>query len=98
MQKQVINEETQNRVKYLRVLHDTETAKKEAEIFQLKNVALEQEIYERQKAEKELKKYQGKVTGVPAIIVNGKYKVETGSVKSIDELMQLINYLLKKKD
>ena len=58
VQKQVINEETQNRVKYLRVLHDTETAKKEAEIFQLKNVALEQEIHDRQKAEKELKKYQ----------------------------------------
>ena len=57
-QQAVINEEAENRVKYLRVLHDTETAQKEAEIYQLKNVALEQEIYERQKIERELKQYQ----------------------------------------
>lgn len=58
IQQQVINEETQKRVRYLRILHDTETAKKEAEIFQLKNVALEQEIEERHRVEQQLQKHQ----------------------------------------
>ncbi|MGF1739212.1 DsbA family protein [Photobacterium satsumensis] len=36
------------------------------------------------------------LTGVPAIIVNNKYLVEAGKVKSIDEYFELVNYLLTK--
>ncbi|MDB0034710.1 thiol:disulfide interchange protein DsbA/DsbL [bacterium] len=34
-----------------------------------------------------------KISGVPALIVNGKYRVETGSVKSYDELLDIAYYL-----
>lgn len=36
------------------------------------------------------------LTGVPAIIVNNKYLVEAGKVKSVDEYFELVNYLLTK--
>ena len=42
IQKAVINEKADGKVKTLQVLHDTASAKKESEIYQLKNVALEQ--------------------------------------------------------
>lgn len=38
-----------------------------------------------------------KLTGVPALVVNGKYRIETSSVKSMDDLLGLINYLAMKK-
>ena len=34
-----------------------------------------------------------KISGVPALIVNGKYRVETGAVKSYDELLDIAYYL-----
>lgn len=37
-----------------------------------------------------------KLTGVPAVVVNGKYRVETGAVKSYDELLDIAYYLTKK--
>lgn len=37
-----------------------------------------------------------KIMGVPTLIVNGKYKVEAGSVKSEQELLDLVNYLSKR--
>jgi thiol:disulfide interchange protein DsbA len=37
-----------------------------------------------------------KITGVPTLIVNGKYKVNTGSVRSTDELIDLVLFLSKK--
>lgn len=37
-----------------------------------------------------------KLTGVPALVVNGKYRVETGSIKSYDELLDIAFYLAKK--
>lgn len=37
-----------------------------------------------------------KVTNVPTLVVNGKYKIEMGSVKSLEELISLTNYLLEK--
>lgn len=52
----VLNEKTHNKLKSLQVIHDTETAKKEAEIYRLKNVALEQEIAERRRIEAEREK------------------------------------------
>ncbi|AGH82513.1 thiol:disulfide interchange protein DsbA [Psychromonas sp. CNPT3] len=36
------------------------------------------------------------IRAVPAIIVNGKYQVNTGSVRSEEELIELITYLTKK--
>ncbi|WP_115720482.1 thiol:disulfide interchange protein DsbA/DsbL [Gallaecimonas mangrovi] len=38
------------------------------------------------------------IRGVPTLIINGKYKVNNGSVTSKEELFQLVDYLLKKKD
>lgn len=37
-----------------------------------------------------------KVRGVPTVIVNGKYKVKTGSVHSEDEYINLVKYLVIK--
>mgnify|MGYP002759414673 CR=1 FL=1 len=34
-----------------------------------------------------------KLSGVPAIVVNGKYRVETGAIKSYDELLDIAYYL-----
>lgn len=51
IEKEVYNQETDQKLKNLELVHKTESAKKEAEIFQLKNVALEQEVTERKLAE-----------------------------------------------
>ncbi|MCL1090433.1 thiol:disulfide interchange protein DsbA/DsbL [Shewanella profunda] len=37
-----------------------------------------------------------KLTGVPALVVNGKYRVETGAIKSYDELLEIAYFLAKK--
>ncbi len=37
------------------------------------------------------------ISGVPALVVNGKYRIEIGSIRTMDELMQLTDYLLKLK-
>ncbi|QYK01194.1 thiol:disulfide interchange protein DsbA/DsbL [Shewanella psychrotolerans] len=34
-----------------------------------------------------------KLSGVPALVVNGKYRVETGAIKSYDELLDIAYYL-----
>ncbi|WP_432464081.1 thiol:disulfide interchange protein DsbA/DsbL [Agarivorans sp. QJM3NY_33] len=38
-----------------------------------------------------------KIRGVPALVINGKYQVNTGSVKSLEELNQLVTYLVNLK-
>ena len=38
------------------------------------------------------------IRGVPTVIVNGKYKVNTGSVRSEEEFIALVDFLTKKKD
>ncbi|TAA41036.1 thiol:disulfide interchange protein DsbA/DsbL [Corallincola spongiicola] len=38
-----------------------------------------------------------KITGVPSFFVNGKYKINTSSIKSADEFVQLVLFLLEKK-
>ena len=38
------------------------------------------------------------IRGVPALIVNGKYQVEMGSLESAEQLSELVNYLAKKQD
>ncbi|MDO6620823.1 MULTISPECIES: thiol:disulfide interchange protein DsbA/DsbL [unclassified Shewanella] len=34
-----------------------------------------------------------KISGVPSLVVNGKYRVETGAIKSYDELLDIAYYL-----
>lgn len=38
-----------------------------------------------------------KISGVPALVVNGKYRVETGAIKSYDELLDIAYYLTTMK-
>jgi signal transduction histidine kinase/Tfp pilus assembly protein PilF len=52
---EVFNEETDRRIKNLEAIHQVETARKETEIYQLKNVALQQEINERRQVEDALR-------------------------------------------
>lgn len=54
IEKEVFNEKADYKLKSLQVIHKTETVQKEAETFQLKSLALEEEIHERQQIEKEL--------------------------------------------
>lgn len=51
----VFNEEADRRIKNLEAIHQVETARKETEIYQLKNVALQQEISERRQVEDALR-------------------------------------------
>jgi len=48
------------------------------------------------KMDQDFKKFQ--IRGVPTLIVNGKYQVNTSSVKNIDEFIDLVTYLTEKKD
>ena len=54
MREAVFNEEADNKLKNLQILHNTETAQKEAEIYRLKNEELEAEITERKRIETDL--------------------------------------------
>ena len=38
------------------------------------------------------------ISGVPTLIVNGKYKINMGSVKNTQEFIGLVKFLTKKKD
>jgi signal transduction histidine kinase len=49
----VFNEESDQKIRNLQIIHDTETAQKEAEIYRLKNVELELEITERKQMEQQ---------------------------------------------
>src|SRR5207245_9781458 len=55
----IVNSERDQKIQALEVRHRTETAHREAEIYQLRNVALEQEIADRKRAEDELRTYKG---------------------------------------
>jgi signal transduction histidine kinase len=57
----VFNEKADERLKVLQVARDTETAKKETEILQLKTKQLEQEITERRKVEEVLQEARDKL-------------------------------------
>lgn len=56
IERDVFNQQRDNRQKTLEIIHQVETARKEAEIYQLKNVALEQEICDRKRAEAEIRR------------------------------------------
>ena len=38
-----------------------------------------------------------KITGTPSIVINGRYLVTMGSVKSESELIELVNWLVAKE-
>ena len=38
------------------------------------------------------------IRGVPTLIVNGKYKVNTGAIKTTEEFTSLVSFLTKKTD
>ncbi len=57
VKEQVFNDSTNQKLKTLQVMYETESARKEAEIVQLKNIALEQEIVERRRVEAALRHY-----------------------------------------
>jgi signal transduction histidine kinase len=50
----VFNAEADTKLKTLEILHQVETARKEAEIYQLRNISLTREIQDRQQAERAL--------------------------------------------
>lgn len=54
IKEQVFNDEAETRLKNLEVVYQVEAARREAEIEQLKNVALKQEVHERNQAEQAL--------------------------------------------
>jgi signal transduction histidine kinase len=54
VKEEITNQEVQNRQKNLEILYQVENARKESEIFQLKNVTLQEEIRQRQEIEKAL--------------------------------------------
>lgn len=56
-EKVVFNEETDKRLKNLELIHQVEKTKQEAEIYQLKNIALQREIAERELLITELKAF-----------------------------------------
>jgi signal transduction histidine kinase len=53
----VFNDDADKRIRNLQVIYHTETARKEAEIYRLRNVELEQEIAARRQAEETLRQY-----------------------------------------
>ncbi len=66
IKEQIFNEENTNKIKNLEILHHTETARHEAEIYRLKTAALEQEIAEHTRQEA---LFRGLVETAPDAIV-----------------------------
>ncbi len=60
------DEESDRRLKTIEIIHEVENARKDAEIYQLRNVALQQEIEERKKAQAALERLatQDALTGL----------------------------------
>lgn len=91
-----------------RSLHDKKQkwSDKQAFIKQiLKSADISEDEYnnmlETTKVQKILKKWDmaydiAKIQGVPAFVVNGKYLIYTQNIKSIDEMVKLIEFLQKK--
>ena len=58
LKEEQFNEEKNRQIAEMQALYESEKSKREAEIYRLKNVELANEITERKKAERALKKYQ----------------------------------------
>jgi signal transduction histidine kinase len=94
LEKEVFNEEADSKLKILQVIHRTETAKTEAEIYQLRNVELEQEIVERKRAEAALQQQNQELDAfahtvahdlkVPLGIVEGYLDMVIGDVMDLE--------------
>ena len=107
LQQELFNSEADKKVKYLEVFHATQTAKKEVEIYQLKNVELEHEISERTRVEKELNDYKNHLEEVVQRRtheltianqqlqqeINNKIKVEA-ALRASEERHRLISELI----
>ena len=81
-----------------------ETEKTIKEIFMANGVAAADfdKAYMSKKVEADANKMialwqEKKITNVPTMVVNGKYKINMQSVSSLDELTKLTNFLLDKK-
>lgn len=64
LKEEIFNETADQKLKILQITHKTETARREAEINRLKNVALEKEIAERKKAEESARQQAEELTAL----------------------------------
>ncbi|MCC7446170.1 MAG: tetratricopeptide repeat protein [Anaerolineae bacterium] len=84
----VFNERSDNRIRSLQVAHDIETARKEAEIYQLRNVELQQEVHEREQLIAELNAFAHTVAHdikSPVAIVVGFGEILLDQLKAMDD-------------
>ncbi|NDJ77948.1 MAG: tetratricopeptide repeat protein [Chloroflexi bacterium] len=79
----VFNAESDRRISYLQIAHDTETAQKEAEIFRLQNVELEQEIARRRQSEAELQRAHDRLLALRHVDIELTSRLEIGHVLAV---------------
>lgn len=78
--------DTEEKIKSIFLLNDI-TSEQYDELYN------SQEVYDKAKAMSEIW-LERRITTVPTLVVNDKYKINMGSVQSIDELIELTNELL----
>jgi signal transduction histidine kinase len=97
---EIFNERSDDRIRSLQVVHDVETAKKEAEIYQLRNVALQQEIREREKLIAELNAFADTVahdikSPIVTMVAVGELLLDKLSTLNSPEITALAERLLR---
>ena len=75
-EKKIFNDETERKIRNLEVAYRIQQAQKEAEIYQLKTVALQSEIDERKKVEEELRLRTAQLEGLRHISLELTAKLE----------------------
>jgi diguanylate cyclase (GGDEF)-like protein len=70
----VFDEESDRRLKTIEIIHQVETARKDAEIYQLRNVELQQEVEERKRAQAALERLA--TTDTLTGLANRRYFIE----------------------
>ena len=78
--------DSEEKIKDIFLLNDI-TSEKYDELYN------SQEVYDKAKAMSEIW-LERRITTVPTLVVNDKYKINMGSVQSIDELIELTSELL----